>query len=144
MSGLDITILCFDYGDKRTGIAVAYKGTSVAVPVRTVGTEKLKDYDYLNNLIKEKDAGIVVVGEPLSLDGGETESTRKARDFAKSVEELTGIEVVLFDERLTTKVSERGIGDKRDGNLFKPKDINSASAVIILQGYIDYILNYKK
>ncbi|MGQ9707125.1 MAG: Holliday junction resolvase RuvX [bacterium] len=144
MLGLDKTILCFDYGDKRTGIAVVYRGTSIAIPVGTVETERLKNGDYLNDLIKEKAVNLIVVGEPLSLDGGDTESTRKARNFANTIKELTGLEVILFDERLTTKASERGIENKQSKNLYKVRDVDSASAVIILQGYIDYILNYKK
>jgi len=143
LSGLEKTIICFDYGDKRTGIAVAYKGTSVAVPVGTVETKDLVDRDYLNRLIKEKKAGLIIVGDPVSLRSEETESTRKAREFAEKVKVLSGLDVVMFDERLTTRLSERGVGRAKDKVRFRPKDIDSASAVIILQGYIDLIMREK-
>ena len=143
MAGLEKTIICFDYGDKRTGIAVAYKGTSVAVPVGTVETKDLVDRDYLNRLIKEKKAGLIIVGDPVSLRSEETESTRKAREFAEKVKVLSGLDVVMFDERLTTRLSERGVGRAKDKVRLRPKDIDSASAVIILQGYIDLIMREK-
>ncbi|RLC43153.1 MAG: Holliday junction resolvase RuvX [Candidatus Coatesbacteria bacterium] len=138
MKTLDRTILCFDYGDVRTGVAIAHKGTTVAMPVETLETENLFDEEFLKKYIEGRGAGLIVVGDPLSLSREITESTRKARAFAEMIRSITGVEVKMFDERLTTKQAMDGLKTRR-GKKISVRDIDASSAVIILQCYIQSI-----
>ncbi|HEC79995.1 MAG TPA: Holliday junction resolvase RuvX [Firmicutes bacterium] len=81
---------------------------------------------------------MIVVGDPLSLSREITESTRKARAFAEMIRSITGVEVKMFDERLTTKQAMDGLKTRR-GKKISVRDIDASSAVIILQCYIQSI-----
>lgn len=129
-----------DLGDVRVGLAATDPDALLATPVVTLprDTARGSDLRQLVDIAAERGAVIIYVGLPLSLSGGETPSTQKARDYAQQLaehlaaEQVT-VEVRLIDERLSTvsaaqKMLQSGV-DARAGR----KSIDQAAAVEILE-----------
>ncbi|MCI8554436.1 MAG: Holliday junction resolvase RuvX [Clostridiales bacterium] len=131
-------ILSVDFGVARTGLAICDSSERLASPV---GTLFQKDRERLLEQVTEKveelGAGAIVVGHPRNMDGTRGESARLAEDFAQRLQTRTGLSVTLWDERLTT-VSAIGFLNQTDTRGKKRKQVvDTVSAVIILQDYLD-------
>jgi putative Holliday junction resolvase len=105
-----LRVLALDYGSARTGVAVCDPTETVVTPVEPVlraGTRA--GIGALAALVAERGVAAVVVGLPLSLNGGETSQTAEARAFAERLAGRLGadVPVVLHDERLTTRLAQR-------------------------------------
>ena len=84
----------------------------------------------------ERGAGMLVVGHPRNMDGSRGESARRAEDFAAQLAALTGLEVQLWDERMTT-VSAIGYLNETDVRGKKRKQVvDTVAATIILEDYL--------
>lgn len=129
-------LLGVDYGDARTGLATN-AGTFAfgAGCVRQEGMKKTAAA--VAEAAKEKKAELIVVGNPLNMNGTEGPRSEKCRAFAAMLSEISGIPVELYDERLTT-VSAHNIMSEINVRGKKRKDnVDELSATIILQDYID-------
>lgn len=129
-------LLGVDYGDARTGLATN-AGTFAfgAGCVRAEGMKKTAQA--VADAAVSKKAELIVVGNPLNMNGTEGPRSEKCRAFAAMLEEMASIPVVLFDERLTT-VSAHNILSELNVRGKKRKDnVDELSATIILQAYID-------
>ncbi len=126
------SILAIDYGDKRVGVARAGTIARLPEPLTTLENNP-KLLDAIQQLIDEEEVSVVVVGLPRSLEGADTDQTRKTRDF---IEQLRGlaVEVVEQDEAVT---SENALSElhqsKRD---FDKSEVDQLAAVYILQDYL--------
>ena len=86
---------------------------------------------------KEKKAELIIVGNPINMNGTEGPRSEKCRAFAQMLYEMSGIPVELYDERLTT-VSAHNILSELNVRGKKRKDnVDELSATLILQDYID-------
>ncbi len=129
-------LLGVDYGDARTGLATN-AGTFAfgAGCVRAEGMKKTAQAGADAAIAKK--AELIVVGNPLNMNGTEGPRSEKCRAFAAMLEEMASIPVVLFDERLTT-VSAHNILSELNVRGKKRKDnVDELSATLILQAYID-------
>ncbi|MBO5196536.1 MAG: Holliday junction resolvase RuvX [Clostridia bacterium] len=129
-------LLGVDYGDARTGLATN-AGTFAfgAGCVRAEGMKKTAQA--VADAAIAKKAELIVVGNPLNMNGTEGPRSEKCRAFAAMLEEMASIPVVLFDERLTT-VSAHNILSELNVRGKKRKDnVDELSATLILQAYID-------
>ncbi len=133
-----------DVGTKTIGMAVSDPMEIIATPLGCYKRKGLKkDLEFLDNLIKEKKIEKVIVGYPVYLDGKESKMTKFVRKFYYKIKDRWGIEVILWDERLTTEeaieiLKEKNIKDYRE--IKKRKD--EISAAIILKNYLDAKNNY--
>jgi len=137
-----LRILAIDLGLARTGLAVSDPSGLLASPV---GTLAERNSQKLLTLIAEAavkhGAGRLVVGLPKNMDGSRGESAVRAEEFAARLREMTGLPVVLWDERLTTK-SAIGILNQTNTRGAKRKAvIDTVAAVLILQEYLDSLRN---
>jgi len=129
-------ILGVDLGTKRTGVAVGSLG--VAHPLTVV--EATEDHDILTQLARiarEQDARAIVLGLAKAMDATEGPAAMRQREFASKLRDATGLEVHLWDERLTTAQVERvflGGGLKRKK---RRAVIDEAAATVLLQNYLD-------
>lgn len=132
-------ILAVDYGDARTGIARCDKFESIASPVGTVAEWNVdKCLKKVADIVKAEQSELVVVGLPVNMDGSQGERAQKCCDFAAKLSELTGIETVMWDERVTT-VQAIGILNQTNVRGKKRKDvIDTVAATLILESYMDY------
>lgn len=129
-------LLGVDYGDARTGLATN-AGTFAfgAGCVRMEGMKKTAEA--VAAAAAEKKAELIIVGNPLNMNGTEGPRSEKCRAFAAMLSEMAGIPVELYDERLTT-VSAHNILSEINVRGKKRKDnVDELSATIILQDYID-------
>ncbi len=136
-------IMGLDYGDKTVGVAISdplgitAQGKEI---IRRERPDKLRrTCARIEELIQEYEVEKIVLGLPKNMDGSEGIRVEKTKAFQEMIERRTGLEVVLWDERLTTVAADRymdeaGIkGDKRKAI------VDEIAAVFILQGYLDSI-----
>jgi putative transcription antitermination factor YqgF len=103
-------VLALDYGSARCGCALSDPSGTIVTPLDPVerpGTRR--GIARLRELVQEREAGTIVVGLPLSLDGGDSDQTRETREFAARLESVLGegVPVELYDERFTTRLAQR-------------------------------------
>ncbi|MBQ8396231.1 MAG: Holliday junction resolvase RuvX [Oscillospiraceae bacterium] len=132
-------IFAVDYGDARTGLAHCDKFESIASPVGTVFEWNVnKCLAKVADAIKADGAELIVVGLPVNMDGTQGERAQKCRDFADKLREMTGVETVMWDERVTT-VQAIGILNETNVRGKKRKEvIDTVAATLILESYMDY------
>lgn len=132
-----MVIISVDYGDARTGIAVCDKNEMLASP-RTVIFEKYepKVVEQVCCHAEEVKAELIVVGLPKNMDGTCGGRAEKCRNFAKLVEEKSGIETVMQDERLTTVSAHIALNEVNVRGKKRKNVVDAVSAVIILEDFI--------
>lgn len=124
-------MLALDYGSARCGCAVSDPSGTIVTPLAHVerpGTRR--GLSRLRALAEELGAERVLVGLPLSLDGGESDQTREARRFSQTLAERLGPEVPveLHDERFTTRIAQRTPGRASE---------DSRAAALLLEGWLE-------
>lgn len=131
-------IMAIDLGLARTGVAISDPRELLASPVGTIAERDLDRLaERIAALAAEQGAESLVVGHPRNMDGTRGESARRAEGFAATLEELTGLTVALWDERLTT-TSAIGYLNQTDVRGKKRKQVvDTVAATIILQNYLD-------
>ena len=127
-----------DLGKSRTGIAVCDKTEFLASPY-TVIFEKSPNKlpEKVAQAAKEVKAEMIVVGLPKNMDGSEGESAQNARDFAKKIQDLTGLETVMQDERGTTITAHNFLNTTNTRGKKRKNVVDEVAATIILQDFLD-------
>ena len=99
-----LTLLAFDPGRRRIGVAVGQSLTGTATPLATLPARRSEpDWQALARLVDCWEPQAMVVGLPLNMDGSEQDTTRLARRFRRALEDRFGLPVHLVDERLSTR-----------------------------------------
>lgn len=120
------TLLAFDFGLERTGVAVGNSLTGAARPLRTVAAAGDARFVPIARLIEEWQPDALVVGVPFHPDGAAHDNTRRARRFARQLHGRFGLPVHEVDERYsTTEALAAGAGDA-----------DAAAAAILLEQYL--------
>jgi putative Holliday junction resolvase len=129
--------LGIDPGDARIGVASCDPGGILATPVETVARGD-GDLDRIAALAEELDAGVVYIGLPRSLSGGEGPAAGRVREFAGQLAaRLAPRQLRLVDERLSTVTAEAVLRDRGKKGRKRRAVVDQAAAVVILQGAID-------
>lgn len=140
MSGLPGRAMGLDVGERRIGVAIADELGSIASPL-TIVRRRSGDLAELRDLAHERGVDRVVVGLPTGLSGREGPQAAVVRAFADELDGAVGpgVEVVFWDERLTTAVAERMLreGGRRRGKGQGKPEVDAVAAAVILQGYLD-------
>lgn len=98
------TILAFDYGRKRIGVAVGQTVTATATPLTSVpARQSLPHWELISELVRTWEPDVLVVGLPLNMDGTEQASTQDVRWFKRELEQRFALPVFTADERLSTR-----------------------------------------
>ena len=130
------TILAFDFGERRIGVAVGELQLGVAHPLETIDAEaNAVRFARIEALVDEWQPVLLLVGLPLSLDGGEHGLTALARRFAQRLQGRYGIETRLVDERLTSVEAERQARDLGLNVRKARSTIDKLAAKLILESY---------
>ena len=134
----DATLLAFDFGARRIGVAVGTTRLRTARPLTTIDTERNDQrFAAIAALIAEWQPDRLVVGLPLHADGTPHEMTARARRFAHRLEGRTGLPVVQVDERHTTELARSALqADGRGGREHRALR-DAVAAQLILQAYLD-------
>ena len=130
------TLLGFDYGTKRIGVAVGQDVTRNVTPLITLHSQNEKpDWDAISKLIAEWQPDRLVVGLPLHLDGSPQALTEKAQRFGNQLKGRYNLPVEMVDERLTSHEAESEVGSR--GGKTAKADIDALAAALILQSWLD-------
>ena len=131
-------LLGVDFGTVRVGLAVCDAGRIIASPLAVYQRrDQAKDADYFRKLVEVEQVGGLVVGLPVHMSGDEGGKAKEARAFGNWLATTTGLPVVYWDERFTTKTAESYL---REAGLTRQrrKDCrDKVAAQILLQAYID-------
>ena len=120
------TFLAFDFGLKRTGVAVGNRMLRSSTPQATIKAEGDARFALVAERIKEWQPDALVVGVPYHPDGASHDNTRRAQRFARQLQGRFGLTVYEVDERYsTTEALASGA-----------RDADAASACIILEQYL--------
>lgn len=131
-------ILGVDYGDSRVGLAVSDEMRVLASPLPPLQTGSMrKTIDEVAKIARETGAAVIVVGLPLNMNGTEGPQAGKVRAFGSKLGEVTGAEIVYKDERLTTVQAHRAFDQAGVSKSRRSRLVDSVSAQIILQSYLD-------
>ena len=134
-----------DYGDVRTGLAECDVSGLLASGITTI-----KEGGMRKTAIRvAKEAEIrsckkIIIGLPKNMDGTMGERTEVIHAFADILRELTQIPIDFFDERMSTMIAYRYLGATETFGKKRKDAVDTLSAEIILQGYIDKERNAKK
>lgn len=125
------TRLGVDVGSVRIGVARCDAAQILTVPVETV-PQGDGSVARVAVLAREWGAGVVYVGLPLSLNGGDTPSTASARAWARALASDPELQVQLVDERLSTKAAERSLREAGRSSKASRGVIDQAAAIVLL------------
>lgn len=132
-------IMGIDYGDARTGVAISDLLCSIVGSTAVIHSRNTdKTVAQLLELIQKNDVGELVVGLPKNMDGSEGPRAELCREFARKLEQESGIKVAMWDERRTT-VEAHNILSEHNYHGKKRKDtVDAVAASLILEGYLAF------
>jgi putative Holliday junction resolvase len=129
-----------DLGTKTIGVAVSDRGLSLATPRPVIRRTKFTaDADTLLALLAKENAGAIILGLPLNMDGTEGPRAQATRAFARNLSNKTELPIAFWDERLSTVAAERSLIEQDVSRAKRADRIDSAAAAFILQGALDRI-----
>ncbi len=133
------TLLAFDFGEARIGVAVGNTELGIPHPVETIAfDDNERRFARIGELIAEWQPQRLVVGLPCHLDGTEHEMSRLARKFANRLNGRFNLPVDLVDERLSSAAASAALNETGlRGRRQKPA-LDQAAAMQILQSWFDY------
>ena len=134
-------IMGLDYGTKTVGVAIS---DALGLTAQGIETIERKEENKLRRtcarieeLIREYEGEKIVLGFPKHMNNDVGERAEKSLEFKAMLERRTGLEVVMWDERLTTVAAERTLIESKVRREDRKKYIDKIAAVFILQGYLD-------
>ena len=136
-------IMGLDFGSKTVGVAVSDALLVIAQGIEIIRREQenklRRTLARIEELIKEYEVDKLVLGLPKNMDGSLGERAEKTMEFKAMLERRTGLEVILWDERLTTVAADKLMMESGVRREDRKKYVDSIAATFILQGYLDKI-----
>lgn len=131
-------ILALDFGMRRMGFAVGDTLIGTASPLNQLNRKgKQQDIAYIKNLIEEYEVEQIIMGYPFNMDGTKSDFSTKVERFSKALAKECQIPVEFMDERLTSFEAEELMKEHIPDFKKRKKMIDSISAMIILQSYME-------
>ena len=136
-------VLGLDFGSKTVGVAISDPLLITAQSLETITREspnKLRrTYARIEEIVAEYDVEKIVVGLPKHMNDSEGERAELTREFAEKLGRRTGLEIIMWDERMTTIMAEKVLQESGVRRENRKTYIDSVAATFILQDYLDYI-----
>jgi putative Holliday junction resolvase len=143
-------ILCIDYGERHTGVAVSDPTRTIAQALPTIHHASESELlDALKRLIGEQEVDEIVMGLPVSLSGKPSRRSEQVRSFARQLKKATGLPVATFDERFSTARAIEVLEETRGGRDLAPgkraatgrdkkrrEAVDRIAATVILEDYL--------
>lgn len=134
-------VLGLDYGSKTVGVAISDPLGVTAQRLDTIWRKQenklRKTYAAIEELVSEYEVEKIVVGYPKNMNNTVGERAEKATEFGETLKKRTGLEVIFWDERLTTVAAERALMEAGVRRENRKEYLDGIAAVFILQGYLD-------
>ena len=130
-------IVGLDYGDVRTGVAVCDKYEMMASDAGCIAADSYKKaLAAVAERVKELKAELIVVGNPINMDGSQGFRSEKCKAFARELSELTGIPTEMYAERLPTVSAHKILNDNNVRGKKRKATVDTLSARLILEDYL--------
>ena len=143
MGIISMRIMGLDYGSKTVGVSIS---DPLGITAQGIETITRKDENKLRKscarieaLIEEYQVEKIVIGLPKHMNNDIGIRAEKSMEFAEMLKRRTGLEVQMWDERLTTMEAERTLVESNIRREDRKKYIDKIAAVFILQGYLDSV-----
>lgn len=137
-TGISGTVLAFDYGEKRIGIAIGDTLLKLAHPLQTIEAEdNATKFARIGEVIKEWQPALLVVGLPMSLEGEAHAMTALAQKFAQRLEGRFQLPVAMMDERLTSAEASQSLAQAGVRGRSQKQHLDQVAAQTILQSFFD-------
>lgn len=134
-------IMGLDFGSKTVGVAVSdllmVTAQGVEIIRRKEENKLRQTYARIEELVKEYDVEYIVLGYPKNMNNTIGERAIKTEEFMQNLKRRTGLEVILWDERLTTVAADRAMLEGGLRREERKEYVDMIAAVFILQGYMD-------
>jgi len=132
------TVLAFDFGERRIGIAVGEHLLASATPLMTIDNESNEiRFQIITKLVNEWQPRLLVVGLPLSLDGTEHAVTQLCKKFARRLNGRFNLPVALIDERYSSAEASQLLNEAGIRGRAQKEMLDQVAAQTILQSYFD-------
>lgn len=134
--------LGLDLGKKRVGLAISDDLNITAQGIDFIAFKDLNSFvNDIAQLVVEKGVTKFVIGNPRNMKGTESAGSLRAKEIAEILKDKTGIDAVLWDERLTTVSAEKILISANVRRKKRKQKIDSLAAQVMLQSYLDYLKN---
>lgn len=134
-----MTVMAIDYGDAHTGVAISDPTGFLTGTTTTIHSRKAEVVlEELARLVGQYRVDELVMGFPRNMDGTEGPRAQLYRDFARQVEQVTGLSPVLWDERRTTVDAHRILFESGKNAKKRKQTVDAVAASLILEGYLDF------
>jgi len=131
------TLIGFDFGSRRIGVAVGESSTRIASPLGAIeGEANDARFDAIGRIVEEWRPAGFVVGLPRHADGSEHAVAKLAEKFARRLEARYGVPVAFVDETLTSADAEASLKLTRT-RAGRKSDVDALAAALILQSFLD-------
>lgn len=137
-TNIDGTVLAFDFGEKRIGVAVGETLTKIASPLAMIDSDiNNVRFQEIAKLLTEWQPKLLIVGLPTYLDGSEHVTTQLAKKFAQRLEGRFNLPVMMIDERLSSAEAAQHLSTSNIRGRHQKTYIDAVAAQVILQSYFD-------
>jgi len=133
-------LLGIDPGKKRIGVAICDENKIIATPFTTIIKNNFSELlIQINKIINENDIKGIVIGNPINLDGSNSQSSQSAKDLAINLSKKITVPIAMWDERLSSRGAFNLSNDLNVNTSKKISKLDENSAAFILQGALDYL-----
>jgi putative Holliday junction resolvase len=133
------TLLCFDFGKKRIGVAVGQELTGSATALETINAANGQpDWGAINRIVQQWQPEAFVLGMPVNMDGTEHNLAKSVRQFRDELQARYNLPVYMMDERLSSVEAERILcADAKASKRFNKKEVDKLAAKLILRSWFE-------
>ena len=134
--------MAIDLGEKRIGLAICDETRTIAAGYDVLPRKSRKeDFAHYAKIIEDEAITLVVMGLPITLDGGEGQRAAWVRDYAAELSETITVPLVFWDERFSTKQAAASLHARGKRGKQVRDRLDAVAAAFILQEYLDTLVD---
>lgn len=138
-------IMAVDYGDSHTGLACCDRTETLASPIGVIDEKNFNICaEKVAAMSVEYEAGLIVVGNPLNMNGSAGPRSEMCKSFAELLQNLVDVPVVMWDERSSTVTAHQMMNDVNKRGKKRKAVIDAVAAAVILENYLAWRTNNKQ
>ncbi|MCI8604646.1 MAG: Holliday junction resolvase RuvX [Ruminiclostridium sp.] len=138
-------IMAVDYGDSHTGLACCDRTETLASPIGVIDEKNFNICaEKVAAMSVEYEAGLIVVGNPLNMNGSAGPRSEMCKSFAELLQNLVDVPVVMWDERSSTVTAHQMMNDVNKRGKKRKAVIDAVAAAVILENYLAWRANNKQ
>ncbi len=138
-------IMAVDYGDSHTGLACCDRTETLASPIGVIDEKNFNICaEKVAAMSVEYEAGLIVVGNPLNMNGSAGPRSEMCKSFAELLQNLVDVPVVMWDERSSTVTAHQMMNDVNKRGKKRKAVSDAVAAAVILENYLAWRANNKQ